>query len=116
VIIIDKELLKEIVYTLVQLIPIGKVTTYSSVAKLIGRSPRLVARLLKENDKPIVIPCHRVVYKDGRIGGYSYGGQKVKRRLLELEGVRIRGEKVEKRYIIDIEEVFNEGEVIEIDI
>ncbi len=62
----------------------GTTVTYSELAKRIGiRSARVVGRALSINPIPIVIPCHRVVAKNG-IGGYS-AGVDIKKRLLELE-------------------------------
>ncbi len=77
----------EAVYMVVSLVPMGFVTTYGSVARLLGVHPRVVAACLRLNDNPIVVPCHRVVMSNGGLGGYSLGGPGVKRRLLELEGV-----------------------------
>lgn len=96
------EIRKEALYTLLMLIPPGYVTTYGSLAKLLGTSPRIVGRLLAENENVIVVPCHRVVRSDGGLGGYSSGGESVKRRLLEIEGVVFRNGKVDPRCIIDL--------------
>ncbi len=64
----------------------GEIITYSGLAKRIGsRAYRAVGRALASNPIPIVIPCHRVVAKNG-IGGFS-AGVNVKRKLLELEGM-----------------------------
>ncbi len=64
----------------------GETITYSGLAERIGsKAYRAVGRALASNPIPIVIPCHRVVAKNG-IGGYS-GGVDVKKRLLELEGM-----------------------------
>lgn len=95
--------LAPIAYTLLQLIPPGMVTTYSSLAKVLGTSPRVVGMLMARNPDPIVVPCHRVVRSDGSLGGYSMGGPRVKRRLLELEGVEfdLRG-RVLGRHIIHL--------------
>ncbi|MEM1611649.1 MAG: MGMT family protein [Sulfolobales archaeon] len=93
---------RQILYTLLMLIPVGSVTTYASLAKAIGTSPRAVGRLLAMNDNPVIIPCHRVVKSDGSLGGYTPGGPVMKRRILELEGVRFRGEKVDPGCMIDI--------------
>ncbi len=81
--------IKELVYALIQLIPPGYVTTYGSIAKILGTSPRLVGKILGENPNPIVVPCHRVVKSDASLGGYSgASGIEFKRKLLEFEGVR----------------------------
>lgn len=80
------------VYTLVSMVPEGKVCTYADIARAIGmpRACRLVGRILNRNPNPVAVPCHRVVRSDGRIGGYIYGYE-AKRRLLEEEGVSVDG-------------------------
>ncbi len=89
------------IYEVVSRIPRGKVTTYGTIASALGLSPRAVAAALKKNPRPLVVPCHRVVMHDGSLGGYSYGGPEVKRRLLEQEGVRFDANgKVLEEYII----------------
>ncbi len=108
---LTKETIKEIIYTLVQLIPIGKVTTYSSIAKLLGITPREVAMILKNNKDPVAIPCHRVIYKDGRVGGYSFGGSEVKLKILKIEGVCIEDNKVGKECIVDIADLLDEDDL-----
>lgn len=69
----------------VQTIPYGETKTYADVAKAIGRprSYRAVGNALNKNPLLIVIPCHRVISKNG-LGGYKYGSE-IKRTLLELE-------------------------------
>ncbi len=67
-----------------QKIRYGTVITYSELARRIGsRAIRAVGSALSRNPVPIIIPCHRVVAKNG-IGGYS-SGIDIKRRLIELE-------------------------------
>jgi O-6-methylguanine DNA methyltransferase len=68
-------------------IPFGEVRSYGEIAAGIGNpnAVRAVGTACGRNKCPIVIPCHRVVAKSG-IGGYEFG-VKVKRKLLELEGV-----------------------------
>ncbi|MGC9210429.1 MAG: MGMT family protein [Acidilobus sp.] len=90
------------VYKVVMRVPRGKVTTYAAIARRLGLHPRVVAMALRENPLPLLIPCHRVIRSDGTLGGYSFGGPKVKRALLELEGVKVdeRG-RVPREYIID---------------
>jgi methylated-DNA-[protein]-cysteine S-methyltransferase len=70
----------------VRKIPYGKVVTYGEIAKKLKTSPRAVGRALKLNPTPIIIPCHRVIAKNG-LGGFS-SGLDVKRELLKLEGVK----------------------------
>ena len=70
-------------------IPRGKVITYLEVAKAVRKpkSVRAVANAIAKNPYPPVIPCHRVIRTDGRLGGYSgRGGIKTKRKLLKKEG------------------------------
>lgn len=69
-------------------IPRGSVMTYGEVARVINhpRSARAVGNALACNPLPLVIPCHRVICSDGRIGRYQCGAGK-KRQLLEWEGV-----------------------------
>ncbi|NOR18168.1 methylated-DNA--[protein]-cysteine S-methyltransferase [candidate division WOR-3 bacterium] len=70
-------------------IPYGCVSTYGRLAKKIGvpRAGRAVGQALARNPFPLVIPCHRTIRSDGSLGGFG-GGLKLKRQLLELEGVR----------------------------
>lgn len=76
------------VYLKVLTIPRGKVLTYGEIARALERpkASRAVARALKMNPLPLLIPCHRVVGKDN-IGGYSArGGIRTKILLLTHEG------------------------------
>lgn len=78
------------VFAIVRKIPRGRVSTYGQVARLMGRprSARYVGWALRANEEPVKTPCHRVVFKDGRLAeGYAFGGEGVQRRLLEEEGV-----------------------------
>lgn len=69
-------------------IPRGWVTTHGRIASKLGvpGGGRAVGRALARNPFPIIIPCHRAVESNGELGGYQ-GGVKMKRALLELEGV-----------------------------
>jgi len=69
-------------------IPRGEVRTYAWVAREIGRprAVRAVGSALGRNPVPLLIPCHRVVRSDGRIGDYVFGAP-VKRAALAAEGV-----------------------------
>ena len=92
------DLLKEVIYTIIQLIPIGKVVSYNDLAKLLKVHPRVIGRILSANKTPIIIPCHRVVRSNGDLGGYSGPGNiGFKRKLLELEGVIFDNDKVSKK-------------------
>ena len=75
-----------------QAVPRGEVSTYGQIARRIGRprSARAVGQALGSNPVPIVIPCHRILASDGRLGGYSgRGGIRTKRQLLQLEGAKL---------------------------
>jgi len=74
-------------------IPRGKVATYSVLAAKLGtpRAARAVGTALANNPFPIIIPCHRVVRADGGLGGFG-GGLKMKRELLDREGVALNAE------------------------
>ncbi len=94
--------LMEATYTLLNLVPQGKTTTYGSLAKILGISPRLVGLFMKKNMEPIVIPCHRVVGKNGELRGYSRGGPRIKKRLLILEDVCFNNNRVSRDCIISL--------------
>ncbi len=92
----------ELLSQLLQLIPVGKVTTYTSIARVLGTHPRAVGTMLSKNKDLIKVPCHRVVRSDGRIGGYVLGSP-FKRKLLELEGVKFcKDGRVCRSFIIDL--------------
>jgi len=68
-------------------IPKGEVRSYGFIAKSIGnpKAKRAVGRALSRNRIPVIVPCHRVVRKNGDIGGFASGAQ-MKRLLLKIEG------------------------------
>jgi methylated-DNA-[protein]-cysteine S-methyltransferase len=69
-----------------QTIPYGETISYADLAKLSGnpKAARAVGSANGRNPIPIVIPCHRVIAADGRLGGFG-GGLDVKESLLALE-------------------------------
>lgn len=69
-------------------IPMGQTRSYSWVAKKLGKPKaiRAIGRALKKNPLPFIIPCHRVIRKDGSVGGY-FLGRRFKKRLLETEKI-----------------------------
>ena len=80
----------EKIYEVVKSIPKGKVATYGQVAALAGnpRLARVVGYALHVNPAPGVIPCHRVVNREGKVApAFAFGGEDVQRRLLEAEGI-----------------------------
>lgn len=74
-----------------RLIPYGETRSYLWVAEQIKRprALRAVGQALGRNPLPIIVPCHRVVANDGRLGGFS-GGLEMKKYLLRLEASNIR--------------------------
>ncbi len=80
-------------------IPKGKVLTYKKIAKLAGspRAWRAVGNILNKNPNLKLIPCHRVIKSNGRIGGYKYGTKK-KIALLKKEGIIIKNGKITSRF------------------
>ena len=75
-------------------IPYGATRSYSEVARAIGRptAVRAVARAVATNPVAVVIPCHRVLHKDGSLSGYRWGPER-KRVLLAKERVAVEGKK-----------------------
>ena len=66
----------------------GQTVSYTDLAALAGRpkAVRAVANAVAKNPLPLIIPCHRVLRKDGSLGGFSApGGVMIKKRLLALE-------------------------------
>ena len=75
---------------IVKSIPKGKVATYGQVALLAGnpRWARVVGYALHKNPEPGIIPCHRVVNRNGQVAeSFAFGGGSTQRELLEKEGV-----------------------------
>lgn len=80
----------EKIYEVVKRIPEGKVATYGYVALLAGnpRWARVVGYALHNNPAPMVIPCHRVVNREGKVAdAFVFGGGNAQRDLLEKEGI-----------------------------
>lgn len=78
------------IYEVVRSIPEGKVATYGQVATLAGnpRWARVVGYALHNNPQPGIIPCHRVVNRQGKTAeAFAFGGGDVQRKMLEEEGI-----------------------------
>lgn len=75
------------VWTALRQIGYGEVRSYSQIAEAIGRprAVRAVGAANGANPVPILVPCHRVIGRDGTLVGYA-GGLDLKRRLLAIEG------------------------------
>lgn len=74
-------------------IPYGSTASYKEVAEGVGSpaAARAVGQANNKNPVPIIVPCHRVVGSSRKLVGYG-GGLDIKRRLLELEGIRVEKE------------------------
>ena len=83
------------VYKKLLQVPKGKITTYGELSKAVGlkNGQRAIGMIMKKNPFPVIVPCHRVVKSDGKIGGYAYG-ERVKYRMLANEGIKIKDGKI----------------------
>jgi O-6-methylguanine DNA methyltransferase len=80
------------VYEAARNIPAGRTVTYGELAAAMNRptASRAVGQALGRNPIPLIIPCHRVLARGNRPGGFSaHGGVKTKATLLEIEGASI---------------------------
>jgi methylated-DNA-[protein]-cysteine S-methyltransferase len=76
------------VLTICREIEFGQRTTYAGLAKMAGlpAASRAVGNALAKNPLPLIIPCHRVLRTDGKMGGFSApGGISLKKKMLVLE-------------------------------
>jgi len=77
-------------------VPWGKTVSYRQLARMSGNpdAVRAAANVMRNNRYALVVPCHRIIYNDGSIGGFSgqTGGRMIqlKRKLLENEGVYLK--------------------------
>lgn len=88
-----------LVYEAVSQIPRGMVSTYGDIAAALGDrvAARAVGEALSHNPAPLAVPCHRIVYSDGRVGRYAGHGEGTERKadLLRSEGVEVRDGRVD---------------------
>ncbi|MFI0236813.1 methylated-DNA--[protein]-cysteine S-methyltransferase [Streptomyces sp. NPDC016845] len=79
---------REVLRALASGVPYGAVVGYGELAARVGQpgAAQAVGAAMGANPLPVVVPCHRVVERDGGIGGFG-GGLETKRKLLALEGV-----------------------------
>lgn len=80
----------EDVYNAVKEIPEGKVATYGQIAQIAGYpgKARIVGWALHKNPYQGIVPCHRVVNRNGELSGaFAFGGMEQQRKLLEREGI-----------------------------
>ncbi len=93
----------EEVYSLCRKVPAGKVTTYKEISLALGnKSYRAIGKALNRNHS-CLIPCHRVICSDGKVGGFNRGWEN-KIQLLCSEGVQVAGGKVKlEKYFFDLD-------------
>ena len=80
------------VYEVARAISCGATLTYGDIAKRLGvpGEAREVGEALGKNPFPIIVPCHRVIGRNGTLGGFSAaGGVGTKQRLLAIEGANV---------------------------
>lgn len=79
------------VYAIARGIAPGATLSYGEIAERLGDRAlaRDVAQALAQNPFPLIVPCHRVLAANGKMGGFSApGGVRTKLRLLSIEGAR----------------------------
>ncbi len=86
------------VWQALQQIPRGETVSYGELARAIGRpkAVRAVAGACAANPVALVVPCHRVVGRDGALTGYRWGVER-KRALLHREALAVKGEQMKAR-------------------
>lgn len=79
------------VWNILMKIPYGETRSYASIAESIGnpKAVRAVGGANRNNPIPIIIPCHRVIGKNGDLVGYCGDKTYIKRSLLEIEHIKI---------------------------
>ena len=78
------------IYRALRAVPRGVTVTYGDLANQVGQpgAARAVGMAMGRNPWPVIVPCHRVVARGGKMGGFSApGGTATKEKLLALEGV-----------------------------
>jgi methylated-DNA--[protein]-cysteine S-methyltransferase len=73
----------------VEKVKYGEHISYNDIAKAIGnpKSDRAVGNAVGKNPLPIIVPCHRIIRKDKKLGGYT-GGTDIKIKLVEIEDMK----------------------------
>lgn len=84
---VSNEFQRRVLSTLRKRVGPGKTISYGELAELVGHpgAARAVGTAMARNPVPIVVPCHRVLASNGKLGGYG-GGLDMKQTLLRLEG------------------------------
>ena len=92
------------VYTVVQKIPLGRVTSYGAIARYLGhpQSARMVGYAMNASHNRPEVPAHRVVNRNGLLSGkHHFPGSKLMQQLLESEGLSVKNDQ-----IIDFNDLF----------
>lgn len=92
---------EERVFEIVKKIPCGKVSTYGEIAHKLRSGARAVGNALKKSPGMPLVPCHRIVRSDGKVGGFALGTDK-KIEILREEGIEV----IDRR--IDLEKYTSE--------
>ncbi|MEI6900584.1 MAG: MGMT family protein [Bacteroidota bacterium] len=94
----QKDSFFDLVYAVVKLIPVGRVTSYGAIAEYLGTkgSARMVGWAMNASHTEVSrIPAHRVVNRNGLLTGkHHFGGGYIMQQLLENEGIEIKDDKI----------------------
>jgi len=87
--------LEQKIYKKLLEVPKGQITTYGELAEAVGlkNGQRIIGKIMNKNPYPVIVPCHRVVMSNGKVGGYAYG-EHIKTKLLNDEGIQIKNGKI----------------------
>ncbi len=81
-------------YAVLKKIPKGKITTYKEIAKALNsKAYRAVGNAMNKNPHSPLVPCHRVINSNGKLGGFA-SGLKNKIKMLKKEGIEINNGKI----------------------
>ncbi|MCH7568585.1 MAG: MGMT family protein [Nanoarchaeota archaeon] len=82
-------------YNILRKVPKGKVVTYKQIAEKLGtKAYRAVGNAMNKNPHAPIVPCHRVINSDGKVGGFASGTQN-KIKMLKKEGIKITNGKID---------------------
>jgi len=74
------------IWNVIRKIPYGNTWSYKKISKIVKTSPRYIGKVCSQNKILLFIPCHRVINRNGELGGFSgTGGIKLKKKLLKVE-------------------------------
>ncbi len=94
----------KIIYRKALEIPFGKVISYGGLSKAIfgnTHHSRFVGYAMHVNPLPAIVPCHRVIMSNGKIGGFSSNVQN-KIKMLEAEGIKIENDRIASLYFANL--------------